>query len=69
MMTGSDNERRPIITQAEREHAASVIARAIRTATQAKLTAEIYRLEGCAERIAWAIDFLADAEQEAAGRR
>jgi hypothetical protein len=55
-------------TRLDRDHTEALITRAVKAAELAKDTAERYGLEAAAERIAWALDFLADAEQEAAGR-
>ena len=52
-------------TQAEQAHAVSLIDRAITTAATAREVAKRYGLEAAAERLAWALDFLADGVTEA----
>jgi hypothetical protein len=56
---------RPAATLAERDHAAAHIERVRVAATLARDIAKGYRLESAAERLNWALDFVADAEAEA----
>jgi hypothetical protein len=59
----------PLVGPDARAHLASLIGRAEAAATDARSVADTYGLAEAAERIAWALDFLADAKLEAEGRR
>jgi hypothetical protein len=55
---------KPLVGSAAREHLASLIERSESAAIDARAVSLSYGLDGPAERIAWALDFLADAKSE-----